>query len=68
MTRLTRAERIALKALRADALQQPGLSVSQRLVLPTPRARLEYVRFATEASRFFRGRREIGFRGDDWRL
>lgn len=68
MTRLTRAERDAMKALKADALQQPELAESQRLVLPTPRARLEYIRFATEASRFFRGRREVGFRGDDWRL
>jgi len=68
MTRLTRAERKALRALEADALQQPELSESQRLVLPTPQSRLEYIRFASEASRFFRGRREIGFRGEDWRL
>jgi len=68
MTRLTREERSAFKALEEDALQQPELDDSQRLVLPTPRARLEYIRFASAAARFFRGRREVGFRGDNWRL
>lgn len=68
MTQLTKEEREALLALGEDGLRQPDLPRSLRLVLPTPEARLEYIRFATEASRFFRGRREIGFRGDDWRL
>lgn len=68
MTRLTWEERQAFESLDRSALQQPELADAQRLVLPNPRARLEYIRFATEASRFFRGRREIGFRGDNWRL
>lgn len=68
MTRLTQEEREAFKSLAGDRLQQPELTQTLRLVLPTPEARLDYIRFATEASRFFRGRHEIGFRGDDWRL
>lgn len=68
MTRLTRDERAAFGSLDPNALQQPGLADSQRLVQPTPRARLDYIRFATDASRFFRGRREIGFHGETWLL
>lgn len=68
MTRLTKEERAAFRTLGDDGLRQPDLPRSLRLVLPTPEARLEYIRFATEAGRLFRGRREIGFRGDDWRL
>ena len=68
MTRLTREERKAFESLDRSALQQPELADSQRLVLPNPRARMEYIRFATEASRFYRGRREIGFRGENWLL
>lgn len=68
MTRLTHEERKAFTSLERHRLEQPELSRSQRLVLPTPAARLEYIRFASEAGRFFTGRREIGFRGDDWRL
>lgn len=68
MTQLTQEERRAFESLDESALQQPELNESMRLVLPTPEARLEYIRFATEASRFFRGRREIGFRGENWLL
>lgn len=68
MTRLTQEERQAFESLGRSAFQQPELADSQRLVLPNPRARLEYIRFATDASRFFRGRRAIGFRGDNWLL
>ena len=68
MSQLTQEEREAYQTLDRSALQQPELDDGQRLVLPTPRARMEYIQFATEASRFFRGRREIGFRGDNWRL
>ncbi|NKI36275.1 hypothetical protein HFP89_13985 [Wenzhouxiangella sp. XN79A] len=68
MTRLTQEERTALGALEPGALGQPELTDAERLVLPNPRARADYVRFATAASRFFRGRKEIGFRGENWRL
>jgi len=68
MTQLTRHEREALESLGPGALAQPELEVSQRIVQPTPRARLDYIRFATDASRFFRGRREIGFHGENWLL
>lgn len=68
MTRLTRNEREAFESLDVAALQQPELADSQRLVLQTPRARLDYIRFASDASRFFRGRRDIGFRGGNWLL
>ena len=65
MTRLTQEERDAFGSLDPSALQQPEASDSERLVLPNPSARLEYVRFASDASRFYRGRREIGFRGEN---
>lgn len=68
MTKLTRQEREAFEALDQCALQQPPLPDEQRFVLPNPKARLEYILFATEASRFYRGRPEIGFRGDHWLL
>ena len=68
MTRLTEKEAEALRSLKPDSLQQPELDLAQRWVLPTPAARRDYIRFATDASRFFRGRREVGFRGDNWLL
>lgn len=68
MTRLTPEEQAAFQSLDRNALQQPDLADDLRMVLQNPVARLEYIRFATEASRFFRGRQEIGFRGDNWLL
>jgi hypothetical protein len=68
MTQLTKDERQALEALGAGALDQPQLSKAEQWVLPTPRARLNYILFATEASRFYKGRQAIGFRGDNWLL
>lgn len=53
MTQLTNEEREAFRALGEGGLRQPELPRSLRVVLPTPEARLEYIRFATDASRFF---------------
>src|SRR5699024_3148062 len=39
-------ERQAFESLAPSALRQPELAESQRLVLSTPRATLEYIRFA----------------------
>ncbi len=68
MTGLTDQERAAFLAL---AMRRPRLSDPEADLAgfePTPERRLAYIRFATTASQFLRGEKEIGFRGDDWRL
>lgn len=68
MTKLTQEERDAFESLDRGALRQPDLPDEERFVLPNPEARLEYILFATEASRFYRGQRKVGFRGNRWLL
>lgn len=68
MTRLSEEEREMLENLSRDSGSEPSLSPEERFVAPTPEARARYIRFATEASMFYKGERPIGFRGNHWKL
>lgn len=68
MTRLSDKEREMLRNLSGDATPEPPLSTEERFVAPTPEARARYIRFATQASMFYKGERPIGFRGNHWKL
>ncbi len=68
MTRLTEEEREAMRELAQRRSQFADPTDAYRIVEATPEARMAYIRFATEASRFFRGKQEVGFKGDNWKL
>jgi len=68
MSRLTEQERKQLIATVRQPLNGPPLRPDERFVAPTPEARRRYILFATEAARFCRGVKPVGFRGDQWKL
>jgi len=68
MSRLTEQERRALIAAVRQPLNSPPLRPDERFVAPTPEARRRYILFATEAARFYRGVKPVGFRGNQWKL
>lgn len=41
---------------------------SPRIVEPTPEARGRYIRWATEAAKFYKGIKPVRFTGDQWKL
>ncbi|MCS3904399.1 hypothetical protein J2T55_002435 [Methylohalomonas lacus] len=68
MARLTNDERRALRELAAQQHDEPPLTDDERFVAPTAEARARYIRFATEASRFYRGDKPVRFVGNHWKL
>lgn len=68
MTRLSDEERQMLRNLSRDSAAQPELRPEERFVAPTPEARVRYIEFASRASKFYKGERPIGFKGDHWKL
>ncbi|MFP4207323.1 MAG: hypothetical protein ACLFSC_01615 [Wenzhouxiangella sp.] len=68
MTRLTDEERHAMTELARQGATLSNPVDSCRIVEPTPEARMAFIRFATTASLFYRGSKEVGFKGDNWRL
>lgn len=68
MARLSEEERQALRALTRQPNREPPLRREERFVAPTTEARERYTRFATQASRFYKGDRPVRFRGNHWRL
>ncbi len=68
MTRLSDEERQMLHNLSRDGVAQPEPRVDERFVAPTPEARTRYIEFATQASKFYKGERPMGFKGDHWKL
>lgn len=68
MARLTESEREDLKRLAEGPREVQPLTAEERFVAPTPEARMRYIRFATQAARFYKGDKPVRFRGNDWRL
>ncbi len=68
MTKLGDSEKQEWRRLGSEHLTQPPLARHERIVAPTPEAREAYVRFATQAARFYRGDRPVRFVGDQWKL
>lgn len=68
MARLTDQDREALLGGLRQSTAEPPLSPEERFVAPTVEARARYIRFATQASRFFKGEKPVRFTGDHWKL
>lgn len=68
MERLTRSDRDAFRELTERGWVQSPQERSPRFAEDSPAAREAYCRWATEASRFFKGKKPIRFTGTQWRL
>ncbi|MDQ8208992.1 hypothetical protein QEH52_15810 [Coraliomargarita sp. SDUM461003] len=66
MARLSETDRKAL--LKTPAWTEPDAMRSPRIVEPTPEGRARYVRWASEASKFFKGSKPVRFVGEHWKL
>ena len=67
MSRLSPEEKRSLREASGFA-DEPSLRPDERFVQPTVEARERYIRFATQASRLYRGEKPVEFRGKHWRL
>ncbi len=68
MARLTESEREDLKHLVERPREPQPLTAEERLVAPTPETRMRYIRFATQATRFYKSDQAVRFPANDWRL
>ncbi len=68
MKRLTKDDRKAFRELTDRRWVQSPQEASPRIVEPTPEAREQYRLWATEAARFFKGRKPVRFGGAHWKL
>ena len=68
MAKLTDNDRSELLRVSTLKIEQPPLSFDERFVAPTVAARERYIRFATQASQFFKGTKADCFEGDHWKL
>ena len=68
MAKLTDSEKTAFREFMARGWEQSPEEQSPRIVEPTPEGRARYIRWATEASKFFKGTKPVDFSGDHWKL
>lgn len=68
MTRLSEQERRELREAARRRVTQPPQNEEERFVAPTPEARLRYIHFATQASRFHNPPPFRPMQGDNWKL
>lgn len=68
MNKLSEAEREAWRRVAGSDHSAPPLSDDERFVAPTVEARARYIRFATEAARFYHGPEKPPMTGNHWRL
>ena len=68
MAKLTDNDRKELLRVSQLEIEQLPLSDRERFVAPTVEARERYIRFATAASKFFKGTKPVSFEGDHWKL
>lgn len=68
MARLTPTDRKALEELRDTGWRQSTKARSPRHLASTVEAREAYCRWATEAARFFKGKKSVRFGGSNWKL
>jgi hypothetical protein len=68
MARLTPADRKAFLELHRIGWRQTPEEFIPRAVDPTVEARQAYCRWASEAARFFKGRKPVRFEGSNWKL
>jgi len=68
MTRLTDVDREAFARLTESGwIEAPALR-SPTIVAPTTAARELYCHWATQASRFYQGKKPVRFGGEHWKL
>lgn len=68
MARLTETDRAALRELTARGFAQSAAERNPAVVAQTMEARERYCRWATAATKFFKGRKPVRFVGHNWRL
>ena len=68
MAQLTDSDRSELLRVAKLKIEQLPLRHEERFVAPTVEARERYIRFATQASKFFKGTKPVCFEGDCWKL
>ncbi len=68
MARLTSSDKAAFEEAARKPWQQSPEERSPRTVPQTPEGRAAYVRWATEASTFFKGTKPVNFEGEHWML
>lgn len=68
MVRLSEADRRAFRELTARGWRQAIDERSPQVVAPNSEARERYCRWASEASKFFKGDKPVRFTGSNWKL
>jgi len=68
MAKLTETDKAAFRELTERGWVQSPEERSPRIVEPTLEARTRYVRWVSEASKFFKGKKPVNFGGKHWKL
>jgi hypothetical protein len=68
MAQLTEADKIAFRELTESEWIESPEERSPRIVEPTLEGRTRYIRWASEAAKFFKGTKPVDFSGDHWKL
>jgi hypothetical protein len=68
MAQLTEADKIAFRKLTESGWESCPEEQSPRFVEPTAEGRARYIRWASEAAKFFKGTKPVDFSGDHWKL
>ncbi|MFW6218365.1 MAG: hypothetical protein ACOC4K_05175 [Verrucomicrobiota bacterium] len=68
MAKLSDRDKAAFRELSARGWEQSPEECSPRTVPQTPEGRAAYIRWATEASTFFKGTKPVNFEGEHWML
>ncbi len=68
MKRLTNNDRNAFRELTERGWKQSPVERSPRVVEQTAEARKRYCQWASDAARFFKGKKPVRFGGSQWKL
>lgn len=68
MAKLTETDKAAFREFSARGWEQSPEERSPRLVEQTLEGRARYIRWATEAAKFFKGTKPVDFGGAHWKL
>ncbi len=68
MARLSDSDKKAFREFTARGWEQSPAERSPRCVPQTTEGRAAYVRWATEAAKFFKGKKPVRFEGEHWKL
>jgi hypothetical protein len=68
MAQLSKTDKAAFRELSSKGWEQSDEERSPQIVEATPEARARYIRWASEASKFFKGEKPVDFGGAHWKL